>query len=68
MQRVYAEEGYTQQNSVNNATISINPSLHDMFRPQTTVIRCFSYTKTVQMYRISAKYVYVISELQVPVT
>jgi hypothetical protein len=34
---------YTQYNSVNNATISITSSLHDMFRPQTDIIRCLSY-------------------------
>jgi hypothetical protein len=42
---------YSQYNSVNNVTISITPSLRDMFRPQTAVIRCFSYAKTVPLYR-----------------
>jgi hypothetical protein len=33
---------YTQYDSVNNATISISPSLHNMFRPQMAIIGCLS--------------------------
>jgi hypothetical protein len=36
---------YTQYNSINNATIFITPSLHNMFRPQAAIIRCLSYGK-----------------------
>jgi hypothetical protein len=45
---------YTQCKSVNNANISIIPPLRDMFRPQTATIRCFSYAKTVPLYRMFA--------------
>jgi hypothetical protein len=43
---------YTQYNFVNNTIISITPSLHDMFRPKTVVIRYLSYAKTVLLYRM----------------
>jgi hypothetical protein len=45
---------YTQYNSVNNATISITPSLHDMFRPQTAITRYLSYANTVPLYKMSS--------------
>jgi hypothetical protein len=44
---------YTQHNSVNSATISITPSHRYMFRPQTTIVRCFSYVETVPLYIMS---------------
>jgi hypothetical protein len=44
---------YTQYNTINNANISITPSPHDMFRPQTAIITCLSYAKTVSLYRMS---------------
>jgi hypothetical protein len=39
--------------SVLNATIFtfISPP-YDMFRPQTAIIRCFAYAKTVALYKI----------------
>jgi subtilase family serine protease len=38
--------------SANNTTIAVTP-LHNTFRPQTAIIRCLSYAKTVALYRMS---------------
>jgi hypothetical protein len=40
---------HTQYNSVNNATSPMTPSSHDMYRPQTTILRCLRYTKIVPL-------------------
>jgi hypothetical protein len=43
----YLTKSMKQCNSVNNETVSITPSLHNMGWPQTAIIRCLSYAKTV---------------------
>jgi hypothetical protein len=52
---LYQYISYTQYTcySVNNATIFITSLFHDMFRPQTAIIRYFSHAKTVPLYRMS---------------
>jgi hypothetical protein len=42
-----------QYNSVNNANISIIFYLHNMFRPQTVIVRCLSYAKIVPLYKMA---------------